>query len=511
MERLVNRTPNVEQMAQPLTHGGGGNLLHFSARESDAPAVGMLNDRFEEFSKAAPIASLFKLVIDPVMVVATLLVLARAFDLAYDGYVIILAVIAFLLSALILEGTFLFVPGYSRPLLGMARFATGWLLICALVIMIGWATHWSVYYDENFVLAWMILAPVSLVATHWLIRVGFLFKEGRAQANAATRKVVVIGANKMGRALARRIQHSALQNMTFLGFFDDRGLDRLEGVKEEEMLGGLDRLPEFIRSNDVHELYISLPMTKQPRVMQMLDEMHDTTVSIFFVLDFSVFDLIQARFELAAGMPVVAVCESPFLGLRGLAKRFSDIVLATLILLLIWPVMLAVAIAVKLTSKGPVFFTQQRYGADGERITVYKFRSMKVHSEHAGTVTQATRNDPRLTPIGGFLRRTSLDELPQFINVLEGKMSIVGPRPHANAHNEMYRKLIKGYMMRYKVKPGITGWAQVNGYRGETETLEKMQKRIEYDLDYLRNWSLWLDIKIILATVMMIIRDKNAY
>ncbi|WP_283150428.1 undecaprenyl-phosphate glucose phosphotransferase [Silvimonas soli] len=508
MERLITRKQNTEQIASASPVGG--TVVHLSSRETEVPAVGMLNDRFDEFSKAAPIASLFKLLIDPVMVVATLLALARAFDLALDGYVVVLAVIAFLLSALILEGTFLFVPGYTRPLLGLARFATGWVLICALVVMIGWATHWAVYYDQNFVLAWMLLAPVCLVATHWLIRVGFLFTEGRAKSTDA-RQVVVIGANKMGRALARRIQASALQNMKFLGFFDDRGLDRLDGVKEEELLGGLERLPDFVRDNDVHELYISLPMTKQPRVMQMLDEMHDSTVSIFFVLDFSVFDLIQARFELAAGMPVVAVCESPFLGLRGLVKRISDVVLAILILLLIWPVMLAVAVAVKLTSPGPVLFTQQRYGADGEKIRVYKFRSMKVHNENAGVITQATRNDPRLTPIGSFLRRTSLDELPQFINVLEGKMSIVGPRPHANAHNEMYRKLIKGYMMRYKVKPGITGWAQVNGYRGETETLDKMQKRIEYDLDYLRNWSLWLDIKIILATVLMVIRDKNAY
>ena len=172
--------------------------------------------------------------------------------------------------------------------------------------------------------------------------------------------------------------------------------------------------------------------------------------------------------------------------------------------------MLAVALAVKLTSPGPVIFRQRRYGLYGEEIIVYKFRSMTV-SDDGGAIVQAARNDPRLTPIGAFLRRTSLDELPQFVNVLQGRMSIVGPRPHAVAHNEQYRKLIKGYMLRHKVKPGITGWAQVNGMRGETATLDKMQARIQYDLDYLRNWSVWLDLWIILKTVKVVLARDNAH
>jgi putative colanic acid biosysnthesis UDP-glucose lipid carrier transferase len=209
-------------------------------------------------------------------------------------------------------------------------------------------------------------------------------------------------------------------------------------------------------------------------------------------------------------IPVVAVCESPFYGVNGMIKRLSDVILATLIVLMISPVMLAIAAAVKWTSPGPVLFRQRRYGADGKEIIVYKFRSMSV-CEDGGEIRQAQKNDVRVTPLGAFLRRTSLDELPQFINVLQGRMSIVGPRPHAVAHNELYRKLIKGYMVRHKVKPGITGWAQVNGYRGETETLEKMQRRIEYDLDYLRNWSLRLDLYIIIKTVFGVLRNKNAY
>jgi putative colanic acid biosynthesis UDP-glucose lipid carrier transferase len=209
-------------------------------------------------------------------------------------------------------------------------------------------------------------------------------------------------------------------------------------------------------------------------------------------------------------MPVLAVCETPFHGINGIIKRFSDIVLASAILALIAPVMLMIAVGIKRTSPGPVFFKQRRYGLDGREIYVYKFRSMTV-CEDGGEIKQATRDDQRVTRFGAFLRATSLDELPQFINVLQGRMSVVGPRPHAVAHNEMYRKLISGYMIRHKVRPGITGLAQVNGERGETATLERMQARINYDLDYLRNWSLLLDLQIIFKTIFVVLKKQNAY
>ena len=216
------------------------------------------------------------------------------------------------------------------------------------------------------------------------------------------------------------------------------------------------------------------------------------------------------RSATVCGVPVISVCETPFTGSNGLLKRLSDIVLALVILTLISPLLLLIAIAVKLDSPGPVIFKQRRYGMNGEEILVYKFRSMTV-CEDGGTIQQARKNDSRITRLGAFLRKTSLDELPQFINVLQGHMSIVGPRPHAVAHNEMYRSLIRGYMLRHKVKPGITGWAQVNGFRGETDTLDKMQSRIDYDLDYLRHWSLRLDLKIILKTILTVFKDQAAY
>jgi putative colanic acid biosynthesis UDP-glucose lipid carrier transferase len=212
-----------------------------------------------------------------------------------------------------------------------------------------------------------------------------------------------------------------------------------------------------------------------------------------------------------SGLPVVAVCDTPFTGIDGLLKRGSDIVLSLLILILIAPLLLVLAIAVKLTSPGPIIFKQRRYGLDGEEIVVYKFRSMTV-CEDGGQIQQAQLGDQRITPLGAFMRRTSLDELPQFVNVLQGRMSIVGPRPHAIAHNELYRKVINGYMVRHKVKPGITGWAQVCGYRGETDTLDKMQARIDHDLEYLRNWSLRLDLFIIFRTVWVILKgQREAY
>jgi putative colanic acid biosynthesis UDP-glucose lipid carrier transferase len=251
-------------------------------------------------------------------------------------------------------------------------------------------------------------------------------------------------------------------------------------------------------------------MASQPRVLKLLDDLRDTTVSIYFVPDIFIYDLIQARVDEIHGVPIVAICESPFYGVSGLLKNVSDIVCATLILLLISPLMLLIALGVKLSSPGPVLFKQRRYGEDGREILVYKFRSMTV-CEDGHHIQQAQIADKRVTKLGSFLRKTSLDELPQFINVLEGKMSIVGPRPHAVSHNEMYRKMINGYMVRHKVKPGITGWAQVNGLRGETETLDKMEKRVQYDLDYLRNWSLTLDAWIILKTIGVVLRDRHAY
>jgi putative colanic acid biosynthesis UDP-glucose lipid carrier transferase len=321
---------------------------------------------------------------------------------------------------------------------------------------------------------------------------------------------VIVGINETGLKLAKRIAESPHRMMEVRGFFDDRAEPRLAPGPEIALLGKMSDIAAYVREGGINVIFISQPMSAQPRVRQLLDDLQDTTASIYFLPDMVTFDLMQARFDEVGGMPVVAICETPFSGLNSLVKRASDIALASLILLLLAPVMLAIGAAVKFSSPGPVIFRQRRYGLNGDDIVVYKFRSMAV-CEDGARVTQARKNDLRVTRLGAVLRRTSLDELPQFINVLKGSMSIVGPRPHAVAHNEQYRGLIKGYMLRHKVKPGITGWAQVNGLRGETDTLDKMAARVEFDLDYLRNWSLSLDLWIILRTVRVVLGRDNAY
>jgi putative colanic acid biosynthesis UDP-glucose lipid carrier transferase len=324
------------------------------------------------------------------------------------------------------------------------------------------------------------------------------------------RTAVLVGANDLGAKLVQQIRAAPLLGIRIAGVFDDRRPDRRAQVADVPPLGKIDALAEYVKANGVDLIYVALPMASQPRVLQLLNDLRDTTASVYFVPDIFMFDLIQARVDSINGIPVVAVCETPFVGFNGLIKTASDYAIAATALAVLAPLMLLIAAAVKLSSPGPVLFKQRRYGLDGKEILVYKFRTMTVQEDGA-VVRQATRDDNRITPVGRFLRRSSLDELPQFINVLQGRMSVVGPRPHAVSHNETYRKLIDGYMVRHKVKPGVTGWAQVNGFRGETDTVEKMEKRVEFDLAYLRNWSLRLDLVIILKTVLVIFGDKKAY
>jgi putative colanic acid biosynthesis UDP-glucose lipid carrier transferase len=317
--------------------------------------------------------------------------------------------------------------------------------------------------------------------------------------------------NDPGVELVRRLEADRYTNIRVVGFVDDRARERLSAAADRyPLLGSIGELPELVKKNRIDVAYLALPMAAQPRVLSLLDALRDTTVSVYFVPDMFVTELIQGRIDSVSGMPLVGTCDSPFYGISGLVKRASDIVLSLGILAAIAPLLLGLAILIKLTLRGPVIFKQRRYGLDSEEIIVYKFRTMRVE-EDGEEIRQCAKGDPRVTPIGAFMRRTSLDELPQFVNVLQGRMSIVGPRPHAVAHNELYRKLIKGYMQRHKVRPGITGWAQVNGLRGETETLDKMKARVDYDLDYLRNWSVGLDLQIIARTLWVVLKGNNAH
>jgi len=387
---------------------------------------------------------------------------------------------------------------------------THWFLIVSILLLTAFASKVTDYFSRQVIITWILSVPVILVLAQLLIRYGV---KRRSINEGMTAKAVIIGVNDLSLKLMQTFKQNPMLLINCLGFFDDRQRQRLfENSQQDDniLLGNLASVAEFINTHKIQQVYIALPMSAEPRTLKLLDDMRDTTASIYFLPDIFLVDLIQANISTLQGIPIVAVCESPFVGINGSIKRFSDIVLSLFILLLIAPLMAFIAMGVALGSPGPVLFKQRRYGLDGKEITVYKFRSMTV-IEDGAHVVQATKKDPRITRIGGFLRKTSLDELPQFINVLQGRMSIVGPRPHAVSHNELYRSLIKGYMIRHKVKPGITGWAQVNGFRGETDTIEKMQSRIDFDLDYLRNWSIFLDLWIILRTVSVVISDKNAY
>lgn len=439
--------------------------------------------------------------LDPVILILTLWTLAFHFEGSIKPPYLILSVVVFSLTF----------PGASRLRLSVERMIFNilfhWFWIAGLLIMVGFATDYLFRFSMSVSVNWLWLAPVAQIAGNLALRATttkLLKMQGPAQ------RVVIVGMNTQGVSLAENIRDSAYSGMELRGFFDDRSEFRRHEQGGYKLLGKFEELADYVKKYRIQYIYLSLPMIARPRVLQILDDLKDTTASIYFVPDMFITDLIQGRSDSVCGVNVISVCDTPFRGFNGILKRASDIVLSLLILMLVSPFMLLIAIMVKIGSPGPAIFKQRRYGLDGEQILVYKFRSMAV-VEDGGTIAQARKNDKRITKVGAFLRRTSLDELPQFFNVLQGRMSIVGPRPHAVAHNEMYRTLIKGYMVRHKVRPGITGWAQVNGYRGETETLDKMQARIDYDLDYLRNWSLQLDFFIVLKTIRLVFKDSAAY
>lgn len=402
-------------------------------------------------------------------------------------------------------------PGRNRYRMGAVTGAgdilLSWAALLGILLLCGYATKSLNFYNQQVLLGWVAVTPL----VQWIaFYIGRTILHNKAVAPESRRTAVVVGGGPLGVKVAKAIELNASEGSEFVGWFDDRMDERVHADASSKMLGGLKDLAPFVRDQGIREVYITLPLGSQPRIVELLEGIQGTTASIFFVPDVFGITIIQGRLHDMHGVPVVGMLETPFTGINGLMKRTSDIILASIILVLIAPILLGIAIGVKLSSPGPAIFRQKRNGLDGDEITVYKFRSMTVQ-DNGTVVKQATRNDARITPFGAFLRRTSLDELPQFVNVLQGRMSIVGPRPHAVAHNEQYRQLIRAYMVRHKVKPGITGWAQVNGLRGETETVEKMKARVEYDLEYLRNWSVGLDLQIILRTISLVLFDRNAY
>lgn len=377
-----------------------------------------------------------------------------------------------------------------------------WMLTCCVLLALVFFSKSSIQFSRVTILAWTMTTPILLVGERVLLR--YVLRRYR-KLGFNTRSVAIVGGGKNASYLVDIISGSPWMGLKIKGLYDDVGSS---GVSHPVV--DIERFLQDVRDNLIDCVYITYPMQQEEKIRLLVERLADSTVSVHVVPDVFVSELLHARWSSLGRMPLVSVFESPFFGASMFLKRLEDVFLGSLILLLISPLMVLIAVSVKLTSPGAALFKQRRYGLNGQVIEVWKFRSMSVQEDGA-LVPQAKKNDPRITPLGAFLRKSSLDELPQFINVLQGTMSIVGPRPHAVAHNEEYRKLIHGYMLRHKVKPGITGLAQVKGWRGETDTMEKMEMRVKYDLEYFNNWSLWLDLKIIAMTVFSGMRGKNAY
>ncbi|MBV9912163.1 MAG: undecaprenyl-phosphate glucose phosphotransferase [Sinobacteraceae bacterium] len=441
--------------------------------------------------------------LDSLFAVLTLIVCTLLFRWPFTPPLVAVAVLTYIITSRIFGRQDRESELANKPVSAVfSRILLEWSSVVCILLFAGFAFKVTAYFSRLMMLTWFAATPIALAAAHVL----------RARArwaisnSAYAPSYIIVGANSLGYELFRRLPRAG-----FLGFFDFRSADRVAQVIDPaHLIGHCKDVAEFARIHGVTSVYICLPISNVPRIGEMIRELRDTTASIYFVPDVLAFDMIQGRLVEINGMPALSVCDTPFYGMDAVQKRATDIIFASAALILLAPLMLLIALGVRLTSTGPILFRQRRYGLHGEEIMVYKFRTMSV-CEDGPVVTQATKNDRRVTPLGRLLRATSLDELPQLFNVLEGKMSVVGPRPHAVAHNEQYRKLISGYMIRHKVRPGITGLAQVNGLRGETETVEKMRERVRFDLEYLSHWSPWLDLKIILKTLFVLVRRDNAY
>ncbi len=397
----------------------------------------------------------------------------------------------------------------SRLYLELWCMLLNWIYTAPLVLGIGLLTQFNAHISYESKIIWLFLTPMAMGSC----RVVFLmFLKNMRKRGFNTKRFAICGVNQLAVQLAQNIQASPELGLELAGFFDDRPTSRTKEVLGHDLpsAGTLNQLADLARRGEVDMVFITFPMRAEKRIRDYLSKLSDTTASVYIVPDFFVFQMLHARWNQINGLPVVSVFETPISGIDGVLKRGFDLVVSLSLLAALAVPLFVIAALVKFTSPGPVFFRQKRYGLSGEEILVWKFRSMQT-CDNGSDIRQATKDDDRITPIGKFLRKTSLDELPQLFNVVGGSMSLVGPRPHASAHNEQYRTLIDGYMLRHKVKPGITGLAQVNGWRGETETLEKMERRIEFDHRYIREWTLWMDLKILFQTVFVVFKQENAY
>jgi putative colanic acid biosynthesis UDP-glucose lipid carrier transferase len=370
------------------------------------------------------------------------------------------------------------------------KIVIAWTLTSLFLILSAVLTKTSAEFSRLTIITWLLCTPIFLIGARLLIKI-VLNRLHQHPSNART--YIVLGNPKLTRDLPEKIAASASTQLTYMGSFGD-----------------LEELLLTLKNNPIDYIFLAYPSNDQDKIASAIKALSDSTASTYLIPDLLLTDFLGSRWIMMGNTPLIIINDHPFYGGQWALKKVEDLFLGFILLLCALPVMAIIALLIKLTSPGPVFFRQRRHGLNGEVIRIYKFRTM-TSMDDGDVVVQAKKGDERITKIGKFLRRTSLDELPQFFNVLQGEMSIVGPRPHALAHNEYYRNLIDGYMQRHKVKPGITGWAQVHGFRGETDTLEKMQSRVDYDRYYINHWSIGLDLKIILLTIIFGFTGKRAY
>lgn len=456
---------------------------------------------------------LFQRIVDALLIIASLRLAASIYNVPWhDQYMIF---------ALVLVGIFYtsskITHLYQSYRVGgmieeIQRVTATWVLTIAGGLVFGYVFKTTHIYSRVAIGIAIIGTPLILIVWRWVIRQILMSMRNHGRN---TRSVVIVGTNQTARELARSIDARPWTGLRIKGFVSEKDEIEDKNFESEDenifsLVGNLNNLYEKARSGGVDMVYIAIPLNEQKVINEILHNLGDTTVSIYLVPDMFLSGIMQGHWVTVGAIPTVSVIDSPVQGFDSVLKRLEDVVVSLLVITVMTIPMALIAIGIKITSAGPVIYKQKRYGYDCKPITVYKFRTMTVVDDD-NEIVQAKKYDNRITPFGSFLRKTSLDELPQFFNVLKGDMSVVGPRPHAVAHNEEFRKRIEAYTLRHKIKPGITGLAQINGLRGLTETDASMTQRISKDLEYINNWSIWMDLKIILATPFALIKGENAF
>jgi Undecaprenyl-phosphate glucose phosphotransferase len=451
---------------------------------------------------------LVDLAVVPVLAVIAYLYWHRNWDM--PGNYLLAILIGVLLTANYGQVARLYDPSnLTRPTLQISRITAAWLAVMFTLVTIAFVTKTSETYSRAWLLLWVALTLAAFIA----LRIVLLIQTNRwRQSGQLSQNVVIIGAGDYGQRLIREIRANGDTMLNIVGVFDRRFTRVPQEIDGIPVRGDIDALLRFVRANRVDEIIVALPWRSGNSLIDLVQSLHSVPVNVKWCPETIAFQMPVRGLANLGGVSMISLFDRPLSGSGSIAKSLEDRIGAALLLVVLSPVMLLIALAVRLDSAGPILFRQTRYGFNNEEFTVFKFRTMRIdRADPTAPLQQARRDDPRITRIGKFLRRSSLDELPQLLNVLKGEMSLVGPRPHAVAHNEQYGRIIDEYFSRHRVKPGITGWAQVNGLRGETDTPEKMRKRVEYDVYYIDNWSLLFDMRILFLTLFVGFFHKNAY